>query len=129
MDRTILVVEDDPHILQMVQVLLESSGFSPLIARSGQKALDILERQQVDLIVLDILMPGMNGWDVLRALQNDERHSHIPVIMLTAKQHSVDEMLALQVFGVRAYITKPFQIEELLEQVGSILGQSGTLET
>jgi DNA-binding response OmpR family regulator len=129
MARTILVVEDDPHILEMVQEILESSGFSPLAARSGQKALEILDGQPVDLLILDIRMPGMNGWDVLRTLKADERHRHIPVIMLTAKQHSVDEMLALQVFGVRAYITKPFQTEELLEQVEAILGQSGTSAT
>jgi CheY-like chemotaxis protein len=125
---TILVVEDDPHVLEMVQELLESRGLSSIAARSGEKALAILDRQPVDLILMDIRMPGMNGWDVLRALKDGERHGHIPVIMVTAKQHSVDEMLAQQVFGVQAYIRKPFQAEDLLGTVERILGQSGQVE-
>jgi len=104
---TILVVEDETGIARMVQVLLEARGFSTIVTHSGSEALQRMADHPVDLVLLDVMMPGMDGYEVCRRLKADERWRHLPVVMLTAKDTSRDMVLGLEI-GADDYITKPF---------------------
>ena len=119
MPRTVMVVDDDADILDMTRLVLEGGGYSVLGAGSGSEALRTLERDRPDLILLDINMPEMDGWQVLRVLKVDERTSAIPVAMFSIKMEVRDRLHGLQE-GAFDYITKPFSTDELLQRVRRI---------
>ena len=120
MRSTILVVEDEEGIARMIQVLLEARGFSALVSHSGDEALAHLRTQPIDLVLLDVMMPGMDGYEVCRRLKADGRWRHIPVVMLTAKDTVRDMVLGLEI-GADDYITKPFNTEELIARIKVLL--------
>jgi len=113
---TILIVDDVPEVARMVQVLLEHSGFSTVVACSGLEALELLNHRPVDLVLLDIMMPGFDGYEVLKVMKEEERFRHLPVILLTAKDMVRDKVEGLKL-GADDYITKPFNNEELLARI------------
>lgn len=113
---TILIVDDVPEMARMVQVLLEHSGFSTIVACSGLEALELLNHRSVDLVLLDIMMPGFDGYEVLKVMKEEERFRHLPVILLTAKDMVRDKVEGLKL-GADDYITKPFNNEELLARI------------
>ncbi|HSB81740.1 MAG TPA: diguanylate cyclase [Candidatus Methylomirabilis sp.] len=117
---TILVVEDEVGIARMIQVLLEARGFVALVSHSGNEAFDRLASRSVDLVLLDLMMPGMDGYEVCRRLKADPRWSHIPVVMLTAKDTVRDKILGLEI-GADDYITKPFNTDELVARINVLL--------
>ncbi|HEX9901170.1 MAG TPA: diguanylate cyclase [Candidatus Methylomirabilis sp.] len=117
---TILVVEDEEGIARMIQVLLEARGFSALVSHSGDEALAHLRDRPVDLVLLDVMMPGMDGYEVCRRLKADGRWRHIPVVMLTAKDTVRDMVLGLEI-GADDYVTKPFNTEELIARIKVLL--------
>jgi diguanylate cyclase (GGDEF)-like protein len=117
---TILVVEDEEGIARMIQVLLEARGFSALVSHSGDEALAHLRDRAVDLVLLDVMMPGMDGYEVCRRLKADGRWRHIPVVMLTAKDTVRDMVLGLEI-GADDYVTKPFNTEELIARIKVLL--------
>jgi diguanylate cyclase (GGDEF)-like protein len=117
---TILVVEDEKEIARMIQILLEARGFATLVSHSGDEAFTRLRDHSVDLVLLDIMMPGMDGYDVCRRLKADERWRHIPVVMLTARAAPRDMLLGLEI-GADDYITKPFNNEELIARIKALL--------
>ena len=119
MPRTVMVVDDDGDILDMTRLVLEGGGYGVLPARSGAEALRALERSRPDLILLDVNMPDMDGWQVLRLLKVDERTNDIPVAMFSIKMEVRDRLHGLQE-GAFDYITKPFSTEELLRRVRRI---------
>ena len=119
MPRTVMVVDDDADILDMTRLVLEGGGYRVLRAGSGSEALRALERSRPDLILLDINMPEMDGWQVLRVLKVDERTTAIPVAMFSIKMEVRDRLHGLQE-GAFDYITKPFSTEELLQRVRRI---------
>lgn len=121
---TILVVEDEAGIARMVQVLLEARGFSTIVTHSGSEALQRLADHPVDLVLLDVMMPGMDGYEVCRRLKADERWRHLPVVMLTAKDTSRDMVLGLEI-GADDYITKPFNTDELIARIKVLLRVRG----
>ena len=121
---TILVVEDETGIARMVQVLLEARGFSTIVTHSGSEALQRLADHPVDLVLLDVMMPGMDGYEVCRRLKADERWRHLPVVMLTAKDTSRDMVLGLEI-GADDYITKPFNTDELIARIKVLLRVRG----
>ena len=120
MKERILVVDDDQDILQFVRMNLELEGFETDVADSGRKALDLAKDRPPDLILLDVMMPEMDGLTVLRKLRNSPSTANVPVMILTAKALAEDRVKGLDL-GADDYITKPFDVEELLARVRTVL--------
>lgn len=117
MDRTVLVVDDDRKIVDLVSLYLKKEGYRVLVAYDGQEALDVARRKQPDLIVLDLLLPEIDGIDVCRILRSE---SWVPIIMLTARSTDEDKIQGLQL-GADDYVTKPFNPRELVARVRTVL--------
>lgn len=117
---TVLVVDDDPAIVDMIQMGLEADGMRVLAAGDGGEALDVLAREAVDVILLDIMMPRVDGWMTLMEIRNDPETAEIPIIMLTAKTQDLAKILAFKQ-GVQQYVTKPFNLMELSARVQSLV--------
>ena len=121
--RELLVVDDEREISEMTRVILEGAGYRVRIANSGDGALAAISEAPPDLILLDINMPGMDGWELLRHLGSGQQHPgggpKIPVVIFSIKMHVHDKVHALQE-GAYDYITKPFSPDELLARVGRI---------
>lgn len=116
-DISILVVDDEPKILEVLTALLESRGFRVFSAEDGAKALELFDQHNVALVLLDLMMPGMSGEEVCRAIR---RRSRVPIIMLTAKADE-DNVVDGLMLGADDYITKPFGLKELAARVESVL--------
>ena len=119
--KKILVVDDEMHIIRIVKYKLESAGFEVLTALSGADALKIAKEASPELIFLDIMMPGINGYEVCAQLKKDPATKDIIVIMLTAKGQEADKIKGLEV-GVDEYITKPFSPQDILDRARDLLG-------
>jgi len=117
MKKTILVVDDEPKITRLAQDYLEKSGFAVLTSGDGQQALAIIRQERPDLIVLDLMLPGLDGLDVCRAIR---RESDVPIIMLTARAEEADQLIGLEL-GADDYITKPFSPRALVARVRALL--------
>jgi DNA-binding response OmpR family regulator len=117
----ILIAEDDKHIRNGLIDTLESEGYRAVPARNGQEALVLFGSSHFDLVLLDIMMPAMSGYDVCRAIRKTDEQ--VPVIMLTAKSEEIDKVLGLEL-GADDYITKPFGVRELLARIGAVLRRS-----
>ena len=115
--RTVLVADDEDHIRHLVRLYLYSEGFGVLEARTGKEALSVWRQSSPDLIVLDIMLPELDGWEVLKQVR---REKDTPVIMLTAKDAEVDKVLGLEL-GADDYVTKPFSPRELVSRVKAVL--------
>lgn len=113
MAKKILVVDDERHIVRLVQVNLERAGYQIVTAYDGVEALEKVKSESPDMVVLDVMMPRMDGFEVLKNLQADARYQNIPVIMLTAKAQDAD-IFKGWASGVSSYLTKPFNPRELL---------------
>ncbi|MFH1783782.1 MAG: response regulator [bacterium] len=116
----ILVVDDDPFIQNLVVYNLEQEGYTVIQADNGMDALDKAKREKPDLIVLDIMLPKMDGYKVSRILKFDKKYKEIPVLMLTAKAQEVDKETGMET-GADLYMTKPFEPEALLKRVRELL--------
>src|SRR3981081_1996447 len=117
----VLVVDDEEHITELVAMGLGFNGFDVERASSGRGALDAIEKRRPDLIVLDVMLPDLNGFDVARRLrQNEGAGTRIPIIFLTARDTTQDKIEGLRL-GSDDYVTKPFSIEELIERVKAVL--------
>jgi len=126
--RRVLVVDDDREIVEMTRLILESGGYEVIPAGSGEEALRSASSQRPDLILLDINMPGMDGWETLKILKVHEATQAIPVAMFSIKLELRDKLQGLK-HGAFDYITKPFSYDEILERVGRIfekLTQAGS---
>ncbi len=121
MSKKILVVDDEMHILRIVKYKLESAGYDVFTALNGVDALKIAREEKPALVFLDVMMPGMNGYEVCSHLKNDPNTNDIIVIMLTAKGQESDKIKGLEV-GVDEYITKPFSPQDLLDRTKDLLG-------
>ena len=117
---TILIVDDEVGIARMIQVLLEARGFTAVVCHSGDEALERMATQAVDLVLLDLMMPGMDGYEVCRRLKADHRWRHIPVVLLTAREAVRDKVFGLEI-GADDYITKPFNTDELIARIKVLL--------
>lgn len=114
--KKILVVDDEALILDALKVRLEASGYEVLTALNGQEALDKARTLNPDLIILDVLLPKVDGYEVARLLKFDTKYKHIPIIMLTAKTQDSDKKIGRDV-RADEYITKPFDAKELVELI------------
>lgn len=123
--QTILVVDDEPHIVEVVHDYLKQAGYQVLTAGDGQTALTLARHEHPDLIVLDLMLPGgMDGLDVCRRLRQDPGLSGTPIIMLTARSEEVDRLVGLEL-GADDYVTKPFSPRELVARVRAVLRRAG----
>jgi diguanylate cyclase (GGDEF)-like protein len=113
---TILIVDDEPLIVQLLEEHLQTEGYDTLHAYSGEEALQVLHKQAPDLVILDLMLPGMDGYEVCRLMQQDHRLNHIPVIMLTARDAARSRTLGYQ-RGADDYMLKPFDTDELSVRV------------
>ena len=120
MTQRILVVDDDRSIVNVLRAYLEQAGYHVLIAYDGDAALRILRRERPDLAVLDLLMPGHDGWDLTRRVRADQALAPMPLIMLTARVDDMDKILGLEL-GADDYITKPFNAREVVARVNALL--------
>ena len=116
----ILVVEDDKHISKLLKYNLEKSGYDCTVAGDGEEALAVLPKYRFDLIILDIMLPKMDGFELCRLIKQDVKLKNIPVIMLTAKGEEVDRVVGLEL-GADDYIVKPFSPRELILRIKAIL--------
>ena len=119
--KTILVVDDDPEIVTMLSLRLGKRGYRVLTAIDGIEALEQTRKQHPDLVILDVMMPGKNGWEVARAIRQDPVTEKIKVVMLTAIGESVNEMTS-PLYGADAHIDKPFEFEKLEQTISILLG-------
>ncbi|SHH63891.1 response regulator transcription factor [Desulfosporosinus lacus] len=113
---TILVVDDEEPILELLRFNLEKEGYLVCVAKDGQEALERVEKEQPDLVVLDLMLPGMDGLEVCRRIRLIPKYQQIPIIMLTAKGEVIDKVLGLEL-GADDYMTKPFSPRELLARI------------
>jgi phosphate regulon transcriptional regulator PhoB len=118
--ETILVVEDDEDIQELLTYNLKAAGYGVVSSKDGYEALDAARKRLPDLILLDLMMPGISGFDVCRELRRDERTARIPVIMLTARGDEVDRIVGLEL-GADDYVVKPFSPRELLLRIKAVL--------
>jgi two-component system phosphate regulon response regulator PhoB len=120
MPDKILIIEDEPDVLELLVFQLQKGGFKTLTARDGLTGLTILRNELPALVILDLMLPGLEGTDVCRQAKADPKTAHIPVLMLTAKAEEVDRIVGLEL-GADDYVTKPFSPRELLLRVKTIL--------
>jgi len=120
--RKVVCIEDDEDMFKLIALILRSKGFEVLDARSGPDGLALIQRVKPDVVLLDIMLPEMNGWDVYKLMKDDEYMRTIPVIVVTAKAQAIDETLARYIAKVDDFIPKPFTPSDLEESVNKVLG-------
>jgi DNA-binding response OmpR family regulator len=119
--KKILCIEDEPEMIDLIRLILSRKGFETTGANGGKEGLEIIRRDHPDLILLDLMMPDMDGWEVYQQMKSDPATKEIPVIVVTAKAQSIDKVLGLHIAKVDDYITKPFSPQELLDSVDKVL--------
>jgi DNA-binding response OmpR family regulator len=122
LSNKILIVDDEPGIVLALQFLMEQQGFNVMTAQSGEFALELILQYNPDLVLLDIMLPGIDGWEVCEIIRLNPDYRNIKVIFLTAKRSEVDIAKGLALGG-DAYITKPFSNDELVAKVKEVLGK------
>lgn len=121
--KTILAVDDEENILELIRYNLEFNGYKVISANSGEKALELLEQNTVDLCLLDLMLPGIDGMEVLRNIRSNNTYKKLPVIILTAKSDEISKVVGLEV-GADDYLSKPFGVHELLARIKAVLRRS-----
>jgi len=119
----IVYIEDDSEMIDLVSLILNRQGYQVSGANGGRAGLDLVKRNSPDLILLDLMMPDIDGWDVYQQLRSNEETRDIPVIVITAKSQMIDRVLGLHIAKVDDYISKPFKPVELIESVTRILNR------
>lgn len=119
--QRILCIEDEAEMIDLMRLILERKGFEVLGAVGGQEGLDAVRREKPDLVLLDLMMPDVDGWEVYRQMKSDKELQDIPVVVVTAKAQSIDKVLGLHIAKVDDYVTKPFGPGDLLESVERVL--------
>jgi len=120
--KKILVVDDEVDLVETVRFPLEMEGFNVLVSYNGEDALNQARKENPDLIILDLMLPKLDGYKVCRLLKFDERYKHIPILMVTAKTQEKDKTLGMET-GADEYITKPFEMDYLMEKVKAYLNK------
>ena len=120
--RRILVVDDDREVVRLIRAYLEQAGFEVLAAYDGDTAVHVIRRERPDLLLLDLMLPGKDGWEITRLVRNDAALAHIPIIMLTARVDDTDKIVGLEL-GADDYVTKPYNPREVVARVRARLRQ------
>ncbi len=119
--KTIVCIEDEPEMIELVKLILGRHNYDVHGALGGQEGLEKISEVKPDLVLLDLMMPEMDGWQVFQTMRVDPDMSHIPVIVVTAKAQSIDKVLGLHIAKVNDYITNPFGPQELLQSIRKVL--------
>jgi two-component system response regulator VicR len=118
----ILCIEDEPEMIDLIRLILGRRGFQVEGADGGKEGIEKIHNSPPDLVLLDLMMPDMDGWEVYQQMKAEEPTKNIPVIVVTAKAQSIDKVLGLHIAKVDDYIAKPFSPQELLNSVEKVLG-------
>lgn len=121
--KRLVYVEDEREMIDLVRLILGRRGFEVIGANGGRDGLETIRRELPDLVLLDLMMPDMDGWDVYQQMKAEEATRDIPVIVVTAKAQSIDKVLGLHIAKVDDYISKPFSPQELTESVEKVLAR------
>jgi two-component system response regulator VicR len=124
--KKVVCVEDEPEIIDLIRLILGRKGFDLTGATGGLEGLEAIRRVKPDLVLLDLMMPDMDGWEVYQQMKADSELKNIPVIVVTAKAQSIDKILGLHIAKVDDYVTKPFGPQELLQSVERVLSAKAT---
>jgi DNA-binding response OmpR family regulator len=119
--KVVVCIEDEPEMIDLVKLILGRKGFELVGAVGGREGLETVRQLKPDLVLLDLMMPDMDGWEVYQKMKTDEDLKEIPVIVVTAKAQSIDKVLGLHIAKVEDYVTKPFGPQELLQAVNKVL--------
>jgi two-component system response regulator VicR len=126
--KRILCIEDHPEMIELIQLILGQEGFEVEGAVGGREGLEAISQNPPDLVLLDLMMPDVDGWEVFRQMKADDVLKEVPVIAVTAKAQKIDQVLGLHIAGVDDYIAKPFSPKDLIKSVERILNPSSELE-
>ena len=118
--RHILCIEDEPEMIDLIRLILGRRGYEVQGASGGKEGLQKVQQELPDMVLLDLMMPDMDGWEVYQQIKADEKTKSIPVIVITAKAQSIDKVLGLHVAKVEDYIAKPFSPQELLDSIEKV---------
>jgi DNA-binding response OmpR family regulator len=121
--KRVIYFEDESDMVELVRIILGREGYVVEGVREGQVGLQAIKEELPDLILLDLMMPDMDGWEIFRQIKNDEATMNIPIIVITAKAQTVDKVLGLEIAKVDDYISKPFRPHELVERVEKVLSE------
>jgi len=121
--KRVLCIEDEAEMIDLIRLILGRSGFDVKGAAGGCEGLELVRKEKPDLVLLDLMMPDMDGWEVYQQMKADEATSDIPVIVVTAKAQNIDKVLGLHIAKVDDYIAKPFSPQELLVSIDTVLGR------
>ena len=122
MAKKILIVDDEPNLVKLLESRLKANGYDVICAYDGQQGLDKVRKEKPDLVILDLMLPQLHGYEVCRILRSDPEHKDIPIVMLTASGKAQDIQEGLEV-GANAYIAKPFQPNVLLGIITGLVGK------
>jgi two-component system, OmpR family, response regulator VicR len=122
--KVVVYIEDDPEMIDLVTLIVGRRGYQIKGAHGGREGLELVQKEPPDLILLDLMMPDLDGWDVYKMLKANEITKAIPVIIITAKSQAIDRVLGLHIAKVDDYISKPFRPQELLDSIDKILNTS-----
>ncbi|MFZ2096078.1 MAG: response regulator [Anaerolineales bacterium] len=121
--KRLAYIEDEAEMIDLVRLILSRRGYTVLGANGGREGLELIRNEIPDLVLLDLMMPDMDGWDVYHQLKSEVPTRDIPVIVITAKAQNIDKILGLHIAKVDDYISKPFSPQELLERVEQVLSR------
>ncbi|HLD94408.1 MAG TPA: response regulator [Anaerolineales bacterium] len=119
--RKVVCIEDEPEMIDLIQLILNRKGFEVIGAYGGDQGLEKVKAEKPDLILLDLMMPEVDGWQVYQQLKADKATADIPVIVVTAKAQNIDKVLGLHIAKVDDYISKPFSLQDLVDRVEKVL--------
>jgi two-component system response regulator VicR len=122
--KRILCIEDHPEMIELIRLILGRKGYEVEGAVGGREGLEAMVQNPPDLVLLDLMMPDVDGWEVYRQIKAREDLGHVPVIVVTAKAQGIDRVLGLHIAGVDDYITKPFGPKELIHSVETVLDRA-----
>jgi DNA-binding response OmpR family regulator len=119
--KRLAYIEDEEEMIDLVRLILGRRGYSVLGANGGREGINLVRKELPDLVLLDLMMPDMDGWDVYHQIKSEDTTRDIPVIVITAKAQDIDKILGLRIAKVEDYISKPFSPQELIDRVEQVL--------
>jgi DNA-binding response OmpR family regulator len=122
-EKRVMIVEDDPGTINLLSQIVKRAGYQPILARGGWEALHLLQEGGADLVLLDLMMKGMDGWALLESIKADDRLGHVPVIIISAKHPAEDpRQVEAHAGKFEDYLLKPFEVDELVARMSHLLG-------
>jgi DNA-binding response OmpR family regulator len=119
--KRVVCIEDEPAMIDLIRLILTRKGYEVFGAMGGREGLEAIQNHKPDIVLLDLMMPDMDGWEVYQKMKANEATKNIPVIVVTAKAQSIDKVLGLHIAKVDDYITKPFGPQELVDSIEKVL--------